>query len=168
MAARFFSWDQFKPYTVAATFSFHEKNRCKLCQNHLCCTIFLVKSRRSNTVASPRRGWCWWCVEAFAHNSSSCEGRERRPQRGLGLGSSFVYSWSISHILEHEFFCLGLWAAQGMVFCYQNCSDLLWEKFVLVIQKNFWKLRLKAENFAKILRSLEQSIQTVKGQNNFL
>ena len=34
-----------------------------------------------------------------------------------------------------------------MVFCYQNCSDLLWEKIVLVIEKNFWNSRLKAENF---------------------
>ena len=34
-----------------------------------------------------------------------------------------------------------------MVFCYQNCSDLLWEKIVLVIDKNFWNSRLKAENF---------------------
>ena len=25
-----------------------------------------------------------------------------------------------------------------LVFCYQNCSDLLWEKIVLVIEKNFW------------------------------
>ena len=25
----------------------------------------------------------------------------------------------------------------GMVFCYQNCSDLLREKIVLVIEKNF-------------------------------
>ena len=33
-----------------------------------------------------------------------------------------------------------------MVFCYQNCSDLLWEKIVLVIEKNFWNSRLKAEN----------------------
>ena len=37
---------------------------------------------------------------------------------------------------------------EGMVFCYQNCSDLLWEKNVLVID---------------CLRSLEQFIQTVKG-----
>ena len=40
-----------------------------------------------------------------------------------------------------------------MVFCYQNCSELKiaegWE-------------------FAKILRSLEQFIETVKGQNKFL
>jgi hypothetical protein len=29
-----------------------------------------------------------------------------------------------------------------MVFCYQNCSDLLWEKIVLVIEKNFWRPRI--------------------------
>ena len=38
-----------------------------------------------------------------------------------------------------------------MVFCYQNCSDLLWEKIALVIEKNFWNLRLKAENFQNFL-----------------
>ena len=54
-----------------------------------------------------------------------------------------------------------------MVFCYQNCSDLLWEKIVLVIEKNFWNSKLKAENLQKILKSLDQFIQTVKGQNNF-
>ena len=32
------------------------------------------------------------------------------------------------------------------VFCYQNCSDLLWEKIVLVIEKNFWNSRQKAKN----------------------
>ena len=36
-----------------------------------------------------------------------------------------------------------------MVFCYQNCSDLLWEKIVLVIEKNFWNSWLKAENLQK-------------------
>ena len=35
---------------------------------------------------------------------------------------------------------------EGMVFCYQNCSDLLWEKNVLAMEKNFWNSRLKAEN----------------------
>ena len=34
----------------------------------------------------------------------------------------------------------------SMVFCYQNCSDLLWEKIVLVFEKNFLNSRLKAEN----------------------
>ena len=33
-----------------------------------------------------------------------------------------------------------------VVFCYHNCSDLLWEKIVLVIEKDFWNSRLNAEN----------------------
>ena len=53
-----------------------------------------------------------------------------------------------------------------LVFCYQNCSDLLWEKIVLVIEKIFWNSRLKAENL-QFLRSLVQFIQTVKSRNNF-
>ena len=53
------------------------------------------------------------------------------------------------------------------VFCYKNCSNLLREKNVLVTEKNFRNLRLKAENLQKKLRSLEQFIQTVKGQKNF-
>ena len=44
-----------------------------------------------------------------------------------------------------------------MVFCYQNCSDL--EKIL--------KFEAEGQEFAKILGSLEQFIQTVKGQNNF-
>ena len=50
------------------------------------------------------------------------------------------------------------------VFCYQNCSDLLWEKIVLVVEK---KIEIRGQEFAKIFRSLEQFVQTVKDQNNF-
>ena len=39
--------------------------------------------------------------------------------------------------------------SRKMVFCYQNCSDLLCEKIVLVIEKNFWNSQLKAENLQK-------------------
>ena len=39
---------------------------------------------------------------------------------------------------------------EEMGFCFQNCSGLLWEKIVLVIEKNFWNSRRKAENFQKI------------------
>ena len=35
---------------------------------------------------------------------------------------------------------------EKLAFCYQNWSDLLWEKNALVIEKNFWNSRLKAEN----------------------
>ena len=55
-----------------------------------------------------------------------------------------------------------IWAHK-IVFCYQNCSDLLWDKIVLVIEKNFWNSRLKAENLQKFW----EFVWTVKGQNNF-
>ena len=42
-----------------------------------------------------------------------------------------------------------------MVFCYQNCSDLLWEKIVLVIANFFLKLEVEGREFAKFLRSLK-------------
>ena len=38
-----------------------------------------------------------------------------------------------------------------MVFCFQNCSDFLWEKkIVLVIEKTFWNLRLNIKNLQKV------------------
>ena len=54
-----------------------------------------------------------------------------------------VQAWKLSCLLHVE--------KEGeerrqMVFCYQNCSDLLWEKIVLVTKKSFWNSRLKAEN----------------------
>ena len=55
-----------------------------------------------------------------------------------------------------------------MVFCYQNCSDLLWEKIVLNSDREkLLKFEAEGREFSKFLRSLEQFIQTVKGQNNF-
>ena len=54
-----------------------------------------------------------------------------------------------------------------IVFCYKNCSDLLWEEIVQVTEKNIWNSRLMAENLQKKLRWLEQFVRTVKGQNNF-
>ena len=54
-----------------------------------------------------------------------------------------------------------------MVFCYQNFSDLLWEKkFLFSDREKLLKLEAEGRENAKILRSLGQFIQTVKGQNN--
>ena len=61
-----------------------------------------------------------------------------------------------------------------MVFCYKNCSDLLWEKIVLVIEKNLFLIAIeKLYSKKKFVRkkvmiswSLEQFFLTV-GQNNF-
>ena len=45
-----------------------------------------------------------------------------------------------------------------MVFCYQNCS---------IDREKLLKFEAEGREFVKILRSLEQFIQTVKGQTNF-
>ena len=50
-----------------------------------------------------------------------------------------------------------------MVFCYQNCSDLLGSSD----RENFLKLEAEGQEFAKFFRSPEQFIQTVKSQNIF-
>ena len=57
-------------------------------------------------------------------------------------------------------------ASEIMVFCFKNCSDQLWEKIVQVKVK-LLKFEVEGRGFAKLLRSLEQSIQQVKDQNNF-
>jgi hypothetical protein len=60
-----------------------------------------------------------------------------------------------------------------LVFCYQNCSDLLWEKkIVLVIKKNFWNLRLKAENLQNFWDHLNNlfkqwKVRTIFGNRMF-
>ena len=46
-----------------------------------------------------------------------------------------------------------------MVFCYRNCSELLWEKIVLAFEENFRNLGLKAricKNF-EITRTIYSS-----------
>jgi hypothetical protein len=48
-----------------------------------------------------------------------------------------------------------------MVICYQNCSNLPSDR------ENLLKLEAQGREFAKVLISLEQFIQTLKGQNNF-
>ena len=55
----------------------------------------------------------------------------------------------------------------SMVFCYQNCSDLLWEKNCSSDREKLLNFEAEGREFAKFLRSLEQFVQTVKGQNNF-
>ena len=50
-----------------------------------------------------------------------------------------------------------------MVFCYQNCSDVLREKNVLVIKKN----DAKGRKFANFFRSLEQFIGTIFEEKKF-
>ena len=50
--------------------------------------------------------------------------------------------WYINHLLGH-------FLISRLVFCFEICSKLLWAKNILVIEKNDWNLRLKAENLHK-------------------
>ena len=63
---------------------------------------------------------------------------------------------------------LALFSEWGkMVFCFENCSDQLSEKFVLVIEKIYCEFEAEGQEFANILRSLEQFLGKGKSQNNF-
>jgi hypothetical protein len=57
-----------------------------------------------------------------------------------------------------------------MVFCCQNCSDLLWKKFVLANEKNFWNSRLKAEKFWDHYNNLFKSckVRTIFGNRTLI
>ena len=57
--------------------------------------------------------------------------------------------------------------AIGMVFCYQNCSDLLREKKCSSDRETLLKFEAEDQEFAKFVKSLEQFIRTVKDQTNF-
>ena len=55
-----------------------------------------------------------------------------------------------------------------MVFCYQNCFDLCTvRKNCSSDQEKLLKYEAEGREFEIFSRSLEQFIQTVKGQNNF-
>ena len=55
----------------------------------------------------------------------------------------------------------------AMVFCYQNSSEPTVRKRCSSNRENLWKFEAEGQEFSKILRSLEQFVQTAKGHNNF-
>ena len=84
---------------------------------------------------------------------------------GYGYSSFWCSNFSECKVYKKCLPCA--WLREEMVFCYQNCSDLLGEKNVLVIEKKNLKFEAEGWEFARILRSLEQFVQTVRGPNNF-
>ena len=52
------------------------------------------------------------------------------------------------------------------MFCFENHSDLL-RKNCCSDQEKHLQFEAEVREFAKVLRSLQQFIKTVKGQNNF-
>ena len=98
-------------------------------------------------------------LQSYAANAASMQPQGRYSNCKLGTYWGFrgqpksaqivqivQISTQVVSTLKYNIFLFRL----TMVFCYQNCSDLLWEKIVLVVEKNFWNLRLKAENLQKI------------------
>ena len=69
-----------------------------------------------------------------------------------------LYTWYL--LIDLDLLSILLHLFPGMVFCYQNCSDLLWEFF-------FANSQTSASNFKSFSWSLEQFIQRVKGQTQF-
>ena len=47
-----------------------------------------------------------------------------------------------------------------MVFCFQNCSDPLWEKNCSSDPEKLLKFEAEGREYAKFLRTLEQFVQT--------
>ena len=82
------------------------------------CPIFLVKWQCAN---------CNYLVALF-----SAQHNNYRTRAIINRGFYMYYP-----IFEDYFFVFKE-VFLRMVFCYQNCSDLLWEKIVQVTEKNFW------------------------------
>ena len=68
--------------------------------------------------------------------------------------------YKLHRSIFHDFFTNPIVLTQKleMAFCYQNCSS---------DREKLLKFEAEGREFSKFLRSLEQFIQTVKGQNNF-
>ena len=99
----------------------------------------------------------WWVIKSRVKRNLSCT-KIAFVNPSFKLMIWFLWLHSVPKALNSQMerkmkFNLN-WIENGkwkqvikIVFCYQNCSDLLWEKIVLVIEKNFWNSRLKGENF---------------------
>ena len=72
----------------------------------------------------------------------------------------------LSTILENNLRKSKIEKIIAMVFCYQTCSVSVRKKCSSDRGK-LLKFKAKVREFEKILRSLEQFIQTLKGWNNF-
>ena len=96
--------------------------------------------------------WTRICLSSGTHLFPP---KSRLLSRNLFALSTCVSKWVIIASCSHFFKTYSKfitcfhksWIYETLVFCYQNCSDLLWERIILGIEKNVWNSRLKAENF---------------------
>ena len=92
-----------------------------------------------------------FCIVAYLNFSHFSVAKNPDKCRLLNFNEWQVHEPYLSpkdiELIQHQYgrFCTLVWnyfwksMRNGMVFCYQNCSDLLWEKNVLVIKKIFCK-----------------------------
>ena len=77
------------------------------------------------------------------------------------MTENFSEKWEVGY---HEKFQFSIKLHEvPTVSCFRNCSDSLWEIIVPVMDKKVMQIR---EN-DKVLRTLEQFIHTLKGQNKY-
>ena len=92
-----------------------------------------------------------------------CIKKRRKSSRNLNVSVTLVCDVSLNIYISYHslsyLIVIPTTTTMEMVFCYQ---------IVLLSEKKIWKFQAGGREFAKILRLLEQFIQTVKGQNNFL
>ena len=86
------------------------------------------------------------------------------PQKAIAVGIKFLAHFCYPLIKK----TWKIFSKVGMVFCYYNCSDLLWEKIVPVIEKFFWNSRPSAsnlQNFWDHLNNLfkQWKVRTISG-----
>ena len=104
----------------------------------------MIKTIQQTYLISPLlSAWIWSCRPSISSFS-----------RSFNLNSDFCFPptpslpipWECDKIIATD----KIYGWTSMLFCYQNCSDLLWEKIVLVIQKTFeirgWRPRI-CKNF---------------------
>ena len=117
--------------------------------------------------------WKWLMVPRTLVDHDRCLKRNRNipPICPLFLGllkTSRKEALSLSNEIRKK--CKRFWSFQfwktnendtnwKMVFCYQNCSDLLWEKIVIVIEKTFQPRICKNEITRTIYSNSESSEQ---------
>ena len=89
------------------------------------------------------------------------------------FGSAYFYSFSVR---MHNAKFLQLWITYFLIKTelQWTCNGILFLKLFCSVRKNcssdwekIWKWNAESREFANFLRSLEQLIQVVKGQNNF-
>ena len=94
--------------------------------------------------------WTSCCSEILIKNDFRVTGQFLtlylfRTSKILNLNYVTDWFWFVSLILNFTVRNKVMVTNAEMVFCYQNCSDLLWEKIVLVSEKNIRTIYLRSE-----------------------